>query len=373
MSVLPRFISRAGLSHEQQPSLPVRVAGGCYGAGAWLHRALYARGLLQRRQLSCRVVSVGSLAVGGAGKTPTAAWLAARLRERGYTVVLASRGYGRTRKEPVTVVSDGRRLRSDPAHAGDEPLVLAAHAPGVPVLVGRDRARVGLRAVSVFDPDVLVLDDGFQHHRLQRDIEILTFDAELGLGNGHPLPAGPLREWPSALARADAVGVLDGSLAARDESLITRYAGRAQRYRAVRRPSGLRALAGGRVLPPDSLHGMKVGLLTGVARPESMTRTLSTLGATLVAKRFLPDHHRYRPSDLLGLADQAGVWITSEKDAVKILPSWLAGLDLRVLGIELEVDAPDALLDWLEVRLRGPRFRGSSERQSASARQQLAP
>ena len=333
--------------------LPLRLAAGCYAAGARLHRALYEHGLLRPRRLACRVVSVGSLTVGGAGKTPTAAWLAVRLRERGHRVVLASRGYGRLREEPISVVYDGRRLCSDPAHAGDEPLVLAAHAPGVPVLVGRDRARVGLRAISAFDADVLVLDDGFQHHRLARDVEILTFDADLGLGKGRPLPWGPLREWPSALARADAIGVLDGPLEAGDESLVARHAGRAVRYRGVRRPVSLRPLAGGRAGSPERLRGLSVGLLAGVARPQGIERTLVSLGARVVARRLFPDHHRYRPADLRGLGRDASTWVTSEKDAVKILPSWIAGLDLRVLAIELEIEEPCALLDWLEERLAG--------------------
>ena len=127
-------------------------------------------------RLPCRVISVGNLGVGGTGKTPTAAWLAAGLQRRGYRVVLASRGYARKGREPILTVSDGRFLHATVEQAGDEPFVLAAHAPGVPVLVGSDRALVGQRALSAHGAEILVLDDGFQHHRLERDLDVIVCD-----------------------------------------------------------------------------------------------------------------------------------------------------------------------------------------------------
>jgi tetraacyldisaccharide 4'-kinase len=319
-----------------------------------LHRNLYERRWLRSRRLDCRVVSVGNLVVGGTGKTPIAAWIAARLRERGHRVVLASRGYGRARQEPVTVVSDGRSLCVDPARAGDEPLLMAARAPGVPVLVGPDRGMVGLRAVSLFGAEVLVLDDGFQHHRLARDVEIVSFDGAFGLGNRHLLPRGPLREHPAALSRSHALWVVDPPLSDADAALVALRAPGARRFRARRRPASLRPLGGPAVAGLDclgTLRGMKVGLLASIAHPESFQRTLDSLGAEVVARRSFRDHHRYRAADLRGLTRRAAVWITTEKDAVKIAPSWLGALDLRVLRIELEVEEPEAFLDWLEAQL----------------------
>ena len=162
-----------------------------YGAAAGAHRRFARSGA---RRLSAHVVSVGNLVVGGTAKTPLAAWLAAGLRRRGRKVVLASRGYGGAGREPVQIVSDWRHVLSLASSAGDEPMLLAAQAPGVPVLVGRDRGLVGLRALAAFDADVLVLDDGFQHHRLHRDLDVLSFDGHLGFGNRAVLPRGPLRE-----------------------------------------------------------------------------------------------------------------------------------------------------------------------------------
>jgi tetraacyldisaccharide 4'-kinase len=331
---------------------PLDVVSWIYGAGALAHRHLAARGLTPRRRLAAHVVSVGNLVVGGTAKTPLAAWLASQLRRRGRKVVLVSRGYGRAGTAPVEVVSDGCTLYGSAQSAGDEPMLLAAQARGVPVLVGRDRALVGLRALAAFDAEVIILDDGFQHHRLCRDVDIVSFDGRLGLGNRRILPRGPLREPLRALARADAIGVVDGPLPEQDEGVLRLRAATAFRFTARRRPSALRALAGGARLPLESLAGQSVGLLAGVAQPRSVRRTLEALGARVVAERLFRDHHRYRATDLEGLARTAPHWVTTEKDAVKIVPSWTGAARVEVLGIELTVEEPESLLDWLESRLR---------------------
>jgi tetraacyldisaccharide 4'-kinase len=323
-----------------------------YGAGAWLARALRERGVRAPRRLPLRVVSVGNLVVGGTGKTPFAAWLAAGLARRGRKVALASRGHGRRGREPVVVVSDGRFVRGSAERAGDEPMWLAAHTPGVPVLVGRDRGVVGLRALSGFGCEVLVLDDGFQHHRLARDVDFVCFDGEFGLGNGRVLPRGPLREPIVALRRADAIAVVDGPLPEPDASRVRALAPDAREVSLRRRLVSLRALADGAEVAPAWLEGRSVGLLAGVARPESVRRTLAAQGARVVAERLFPDHHRYRARDLAGLGAEASLWVTTEKDAVKLVPGWARDVDVRVLAQALEVDAGDALLDWLEGRLR---------------------
>jgi tetraacyldisaccharide 4'-kinase len=326
--------------------------GWVYGGAAWTHRVLSERRILPRRHLSAHVISVGNLVVGGTAKTPLAGWLAAQLKRRGHRVVLASRGYGRRGEAPVEIVSDGRFVMGSAASAGDEPMLLAAQARGVPVIVGRDRGVVGLRALSAFDADVLVLDDGFQHHRLDRDVDILTFDGRLGLGNRRVLPRGPLREPLAALRRADAIGIVDGPLPEEDEGELERRAPEAHRFETRRRPAALRALAGGPALPLESLAEAEVGLLAAVAQPRSVRRTLEALGARVVAERTFPDHHAYRASDLAGLAAAAPRWITTEKDAVKLVPGWTGAARVEVLAIELAVENPASFLDWLEARLR---------------------
>lgn len=359
--MMRRGLRRPSWFDERRPGwlrrlalLPLTLASGLYALGAWLHRRIYSWGLLRPARLACRVVSVGNLVVGGSGKTPAAAWLAAALRRRGYKVALASRGYGRRDREPVRLVSDGRRVTARFQEVGDEPLLLAAHVPGVPVLVGRDRAVVGLRAVSLFGVDVLVLDDGFQHHRLARDVDVVAFDGS-GLGSRACLPRGPLREPLGVLREADALLVVDGPLPEDDARTLRRRASRAPWFLARRRPLGLRPLAGGPLEPPNALAGADVGLLCGIAQPRSLRRGVEALGARVVAQRAFPDHHAYQPRDLAGLEREAPLWITTEKDALKILPDWVGPADVRVLPIELEMEEGEAFLDWLEARLRPAR------------------
>jgi tetraacyldisaccharide 4'-kinase len=255
-------------------------------------------------------------------------------------------------------LSDGRRVHGDVVGVGDEPLVLAAHAAGVPVLVGRDRGVVGLRAVSVFGAEVLVLDDGFQHHRLARDVDIVTIDGSFGFGNRRVLPRGPLREPISSLGRAHAVGIVDGPMSDSDAALLEENAVNPFIFRAHRRPAQLRRIrpprAGERALaePVTALAGARVGLLAALGQPDAFRRTLEACGATVVAERTFRDHHRYRARDLAKLHRTTDFWVTTEKDAVKILPRWTRKIDLHVLTIDLAVAAEDEFLDWLETKIR---------------------
>jgi tetraacyldisaccharide 4'-kinase len=350
---------RAAWLEQRSPSrlrslvqLPLAPAAWLVAASARLRRHLHRRGVLPTSRLPSRVVSVGDLMLGGTGKTPMAAWIAVELRRRGHKVVLASRGAGRRGREKVRVVSDGRFVHGEVASAGDEPMLLAAAAPGVPVLVGRDLASVGLRALSAFGADILVLDDGFQQHRVERDVNLVMFDGGFGLGNRQLFPRGPLRESLATLRHAHAIGVVDGPLPAADAACIERYAHVAYRFRVVRQPLALRPLAGGRGEPPEMLAGRAVGLLSGLACPGGFRRTLESLDALVVAERRFRNHHRYRRRDLLRLDRDAPLWVTTEKDALKISPAWAAGVDVRVLVVEMQVEAGDALGDWLEARLR---------------------
>lgn len=326
--------------------------GAAYGLAARLHRAAHRRGQRRSSRLPCRVVSVGSLAAGGAGKTPAAAWLAANLRRRGHRVALLTRGYGRKGGDGVAIVSDGRFVRASLAEAGDEPLVLAAHAIGVPVLVGRDRVRAGCRALAAFGTELMVLDDGFQHHRLERDLDIVLLDAAAGFGNLRCLPAGPLREPVSVLGAADAIGVIDGALDESAAAVLAQVAPDAWRFSAQRKPSELRPLGGGAARAVAELAGRDVGLLCGVAQPTGVRQMLADLGARVVAERLFKDHHAYARRDVTGLGDIAPLWITTEKDAVKLPKSWVAPAEVLVLSIVFSPDEPAALLDWIEAKLR---------------------
>ncbi len=343
------FYSRSTSKAAALSLAPLRIASSAYGAGASLHARIYASGS-RRRRLECGVVSVGSPMVGGTGKTPMAARVASLLKADGYRVALASRGYGAAPEEAVTVVSDGTRVLSSAERAGDESLVLAAHAPGVPVVVARDRGLAGLRAIADFGTEILVLDDGFGHHRLARDLEIVTFEGRMGLGNGHILPRGPLKEGLAGLSRADAVVVIDGPLPQVDESQILSCASQSVCFGSSRRASRLWSLGTAAPLSLASLEGQEVGLLSGLAYPASFERLIASLGASVVARRVFADHHRYRPIDVANLSSAAPVWLVTEKDAVKLNPDWVAGSDVRVLEIEMEPDAE--FVRWLSESVR---------------------
>ncbi|MFN2165764.1 MAG: tetraacyldisaccharide 4'-kinase, partial [Anaerolineae bacterium] len=182
----PGHASPAGLAQV------LKVLSLGYGALVRLRSAAYA-GSRRRRRLPVPVISVGNLTVGGTGKTPMIARLAASLLAAGRRPAIVSRGYRGGLEKTGGIVSDGHRLLQDAAAAGDEPFMLAMQLPGVPVAVGRDRYEIGRRVIRALSADVILLDDGFQHLRLARDVDILLMDARRPLGNGHVLPRGPLR------------------------------------------------------------------------------------------------------------------------------------------------------------------------------------
>jgi tetraacyldisaccharide 4'-kinase len=321
----------------------------------------YERGLAHVQRAGVPVISVGNLAVGGAGKTPATAAIAARLLARSRRVAILSRGYGSTRSD-LRVVSDGVRVLLDSAEGGDEPVLLARRLPGVPVLCGPRRAQLARHAIAAFRADALLLDDGFQHRALARELDVVVLDAANPFGNGHLLPAGPNREPIAALGRAglawlSRVDQVDGAEGAatleRLRALARDLTGRTP-VESRHAPEELLDGALERSLGLASLRGQRVLLLSGLARPGSFRRTVESLGAEVVGERRHPDHHRFTERDLeeaLGAADRAGAArvVTTEKDAVR-LPA-LAARDprLAVVRISAEIvrgaESLDAALD----------------------------
>ena len=348
---MPELLWRVNESPGARLALsPLLLAEAPYRAGAWLHRFMYEAGLRARTRLDARVVSVGNLAVGGSAKTPVAAFLARSLAARGRRVALLSRGVGGRRAREVNVVSDGARILMGPLDAGDEPCLLAASAPGVPVLAGANRVALGLHAQAAFGAEVLVLDDGFQHHRLERDVDLVCLDARLGLGNGHVLPRGPLREPTGALSRADALVVTrasanDGPLPGAD-----RLPPGLPLFHVAIAKVGLRPLGGGALEPLSRLRGARAGFVAAIARPDRLARELDELGAELVARRVFRDHHPYRPEDLAHL-DPTLLWVTTAKDAVKLPPAWLGGTPLYVLDEEVDAASAAPLVELVARRV----------------------
>ena len=176
-----------------------------YAVGVWVRNTLYARGVFKARVLPCTVISVGNIVVGGTGKTPTVIAIAKQLQKAGVRVAILLRGYKRRSREQVTIVSDGEKLCCSPVESGDEAHMIARHLSGIPVIVGRQRYLAGKVALKRFNVEVLLLDDGFQHRQLARNVEILTVNATQPYGTGRLLPIGTLREPCTALQRADII------------------------------------------------------------------------------------------------------------------------------------------------------------------------
>jgi tetraacyldisaccharide 4'-kinase len=332
---------------------PLVVAEAAFRLGAALRGALYDRGLLRAARAAAPVVSIGNLAVGGAGKTPAAIAVGRRLLARGRRLAVLSRGYGASRTD-ARVVSDGERLLLGADEGGDEPVLVARRLPGARVLCGPRRADLARTAVEALGADALLLDDGFQHRALARDLDVVVLDAASPFGNGRLLPAGPNREPRSALRRAGLVWLsrADEVPAAALESL-----------RAVAREATGRAPVESRHAPVDvvdgslerslgleALRGRRVLLLAGVARPAGVRRTVEALGGEVAAEALFPDHHRFAPGELdaaFRSADAARceLVVTTEKDAVRIDRARASDARLCAVRIEAEVSRGGDVLD----------------------------
>jgi len=306
-----------------------------FAAGAALRRALYRSRILPAARLPVPVVVVGNISAGGSGKTPLVAALARALREHGFAPGVVSRGYGRRserRAQPLIVTST-----SDAELVGDEPLLLAR--AGSPVAVAADRAAAA-RALLAAHPscNVVICDDGLQHYRLARDVEIAVVDGTRGLGNGWLLPAGPLREPRSRLASVDAVVVLDRTRAL-DFGPAT--------YAMTLEPKPLRRVNAPAIERPIAeLAGKRVHAVAAIGHPDRFFAQLAALGLHVVAHPFA-DHHAFVASDL-SFGDTAPVVMT-EKDAVKCE----AFADERCWYLPVEATVEPALVARVVEKLRG--------------------
>ena len=274
-----------------------------------------------RRKARVPVISIGNLTVGGAGKTPVALHLARKLLAAGRNPAILSRGYGRGSSAPSRVTAD-----TPVRDAGDEPLLLARR--GAQVWVGPKRAQLADRAIAE-GADVLLLDDGLQHHGLERDLDIVVADASNPLGNGALLPQGPLREPPSALRRIRR-GLL--WLTRCDQPRHPRVAELAA-FPIVESAYQARA----------DLRGKTVFAFAGIARPEGFLRTVLDLGANVAGTRWFADHHLFSEGELRALRREQGLLVTTEKDLVRIPSAQAHGIvavpiDLRVVGGEENLD-----------------------------------
>jgi tetraacyldisaccharide 4'-kinase len=304
-----------------------------FALASGLRRLAYRHGWLQAVEVGAPVVVVGNITAGGSGKTPLVIWLVNWLQRQGFRPGVVSRGYGGTARGCVEVRPDSRA-----SEVGDEPLLIRVKT-GAPVVVGRDRVAAA-RTLLALHPgvDVIVADDGLQHYRLHRDIELAVVDAASGLGNRWPLPAGPLREPASRLREVDAViQVLRGNAQPRNDLPVPSW-----------RADYTAALAWRLRAPQDRrpLHELPARdwlAASGIGRPQGFFDMLGAQGIRFTPRAF-PDHHAFRAQDL----PTDGAVLMTEKDAVKC--DAFAGTDWW--AVQLDVVPESGFIEWLGTRLK---------------------
>jgi len=308
---------------------------GVYRSAAAVRAELYDRGILGVAESPIAVVSVGNLTVGGTGKTPVAAWVAARLAAHGRVPAIVLRGYG-----------------------GDESVVHSRLNPSLNVIVAGDR-RIGITNAAAAGADAAVLDDAFQHRKASRDLDLVLVSADDWSGNVRMLPAGPFREPLSALRRASAV-IVTGKAAtgARIDETVRAVENAAPRVPVVVISLGLSGLVSelprGLSLPLSALESKRVTAVAAVGNPEAFFRQLEATGAT-VARLPFPDQHPFTPEDaskILAASRAADFVLCTLKDAVKLGPLWPAGeTPLWYVSLSVEVESGGAALDDMLMRL----------------------
>jgi tetraacyldisaccharide 4'-kinase len=285
--------------------------------------------------------------MGGRGKTPVVAYLARTLVSGGERPAILSRGYGRRRvEEGVVVVSDGEHVLADVDRAGDEPLMLARTVPGAIVLVCEQRAIAAALASRTFGATILLLDDGFQHRSMRRDLDlVIVASADLG---ARRVPFGPLREGPGALRRADAI-VVDGEMSDSDRSRLPV-------------PSFVLKRTLGAPTPLEPRHaapapGAMVVALAAIAQPERFTKSLESNGWRVVKTLAYRDHHRFSSGDIANVAaalreTHASAVLTTEKDAIRLLSYRPLPVPIAAVPLEVSFDPKGAFDGWFASRLQ---------------------
>jgi tetraacyldisaccharide 4'-kinase len=305
---------------------------------------LYARGIFKSRGLPCKVISVGNITSGGTGKTPVVELLVRLLQSKGFKVAVLSRGYKRQSRGKVLIVSDGDKILLEPWQAGDEPYLLARNLKNTPILVGKNRYRLGKYAREKFGIDIVILDDGFQHLALARDLNILLLDASHPFGNHRVLPRGLLREPISSLRRAHIL-LLSRVQKTPHPEIYYHYRKLGLSipiFQSRQRAQILINILTGESKGVAYLKDKKIMAFCGIANPDSFKELIQELGGNVVFLMTFKDHHRYKISQLKKIEESSkalstDIVLTTEKDYVRLLPYQPFGFPWWYLTINMEL------------------------------------
>jgi tetraacyldisaccharide 4'-kinase len=342
----------------QKGAIILSPLGALYGAVMRARMALYRGGALRVHRVDVPVLSVGNITTGGTGKTPLVEWLARAVARRGKRVCILTRGYGRADERERVVVSDGEALLADARRGGDEPRLLAESLQGVAaVLSDADRVAAARWAIANLQSEVLILDDGFQHLRIARDLDIVTVDATNPFGGGRLLPRGLLREPARGLTRADLIVITRADQSGDIDRLrteIEHLSGGRPVLLSQTRSRGVRALTRegtGEVLSINALP-QPFAAFCAIGNPGAFFAQVKSEGHALACTRTFADHHVFRQSDVEAIESQARdagalALLTTAKDAVK-LRSLRFELPCFILEIEIEFETEDSLLRLID-------------------------
>ncbi|MBI1941441.1 MAG: tetraacyldisaccharide 4'-kinase [Acidobacteria bacterium] len=317
--------------------------------GVALRAAAYRRGWLMTRRLSKPVVSVGNLTVGGTGKTPLVKSIAERLRAHGWKPDILTRGYARQRGAEIVLLAPSVKRAPDPREVGDEPAFLARSLPEVPIAIGADRFRAGRLAEERFNVDVHILDDGFQHLALARDLDVVALDVTQELSDRALLPAGRLREPVSALARALLVVITRVELEDSQplEDRVRSVNPQAGIFHARTALCGVVEVASGTAYSWQEPGARPVAAFCGIGNPQGFFADLRHWGFRVVEESAFPDHRVYTSTDLRRLAERArkvgaAALVTTEKDVMNFPSTWEAETPVLACAIRMEIVESEA-------------------------------
>ena len=327
-----------------------------YEYGVRLKLAMYDMGIKKKEKLDCCVISIGNITVGGTGKTPTAQKMADLIKRMGYRVVILNRGYRSHWDKEIGVVSDGNKIFMTAYEAGDEAYLMAKTLPGIPVVIGKNRAITGKYAVEKLNAEVIIMDDGYQHWHLERDLDVVLVDTLNMFGNGCVLPRGMLREPLENLNRGDLFLLTktdQSSVLSRMQlrKTIERYNAKAPVVESVHHPKNFVEIADWykgitqNHMDLSELEGKDVMVFSAIGNPSSFEQTLSSIGLNIKEAVRYPDHHDYGMLEMQYILERASshkavAMITTSKDAVKIPTEFIYSsreIPLYILNMDIQV------------------------------------